>query len=415
VPETPYPIRPVTADELPAFFALLSTAFGEDFHDAEVEVESLAAEPERTLAAFDGADIVGTAGAFTFELTVPGGQLPAAGVTYVGVRPTHRRRGLLGTMMRRQLHEVHDRGEPVAVLWASEAAIYGRFGYGVASQLLRIDVDRVDATMRTDLASDDGLRLRMVTPADVVADIEQVERELLGRRPGQFERDKRWINQLVQDPDSRRGGMSKLQGITVHDAGDDVVGYALFRTKGESLRPHMLPDGSVLVTAQAALSPAADVALTRTLLSLDLMRRIRWWNLPVDTALPHLLTDPRHARTTVVDGVHLRVVDVPAALRGRRYAAPVDVVLEVADPLCPWNDGRWQLRADGDSATCTPAEAAGPGLRLGVEALGAAFLGGTSLTTLAQAGRVTATDAETLARASIAFGWHVAPWCPVIF
>ncbi|HMC69737.1 MAG TPA: GNAT family N-acetyltransferase, partial [Mycobacteriales bacterium] len=121
MPETPYPIRPVTTDELPAFFALLSTAFGEDFHDAEVEVESLTAEPERTLAAFDGADIVGTAGAFTFELTVPGGQLPAAGVTYVGVRPTHRRRGLLGTMMRRQLHEVHDRGEPVAVLWASEA------------------------------------------------------------------------------------------------------------------------------------------------------------------------------------------------------------------------------------------------------------------------------------------------------
>jgi predicted acetyltransferase len=406
-------MRPVTADELPAFFAMLGGAFGEDFSDEDFEVESLTAEPERSIAAFDGADIVATAGAFTFELTVPGSQLPAAGVTYVGVRPTHRRRGLLSAMMRSQLADVHQRGEPIAVLWASEAAIYGRFGYGVASQLLRIEIDRVDASVRSDVADDPSLRLRQVTPGEVASDIEAIERAAVDRRPGQFVRDKRWIDTLVADPKSRRGGMSQLQGLLVHD-GDDPVGYALYRTKNESSRPHMLPDGDVIVLAHEALTPASDVVLSRTLLSLDLMRRVRWWNRPVDSALPHLLNDPRHARTTVLDGLHLRVVDLPAALSARRYAAPVDVVLDVTDELLPSNSGRWRLEGDAGSATCSRTDAE-PALRLGIEAIGAAFLGGTRLSTLAGAGRVVARDEDTLQRTSAAFGWHVAPWCPTIF
>jgi predicted acetyltransferase len=408
------PIRPASSDELRGFFEVIGDAFGEDFSDDEFEIEAPVAEPERTLAAFDGAAIVGTAGAFTFDLSVPGGRLPAAGVTYVSVRSTHRRRGLLASMMRRQLDDIHDRGEPIAVLWASEAAIYGRFGYGVASQLVRIEVDRVDASLRRDVAEDPSLRVRTVTPGDVVSHIEAVERSLVEHRPGTFLRDKRWIDQLVADPKSRRMSMSKLNGLLVESADGDVVGYALYRTKSDSLRPHMLPDGEVFVAAQAATTPAADVALVRTLLSLDLMRRVRWWNRPVDSSLPHLLSDARHARTTVLDGVHLRVVDLPAALTGRRYAAPVDVVVEVRDDLCPWNAGRWHLRGDRDATTCTPTEA-DPLLRLGIEDLGAVYLGGTTLTTLAAAGRVTASDAEALGKASVAFGWDVAPWCPVVF
>jgi predicted acetyltransferase len=406
-------MRAATPDELREFFAMLGGAFGEDFSDDEFEVESLVAEPERTLAVFDGQDIVATAGAYTFDLSVPGGRLPAAGVTYVGVRSTHRRRGLLSAMMRRQLTDIHDRSEPVAVLWASEAAIYGRFGYGIASALLRIEVDRVDASVRGDVADDPSLKLRLVSPADVVSDIEQIERAMLDRRPGQFERDKRWIDQLVADPKSRHGGMSTLQGLVAHDS-DEPVGYALFRTKNDSLRPHMLPNGEVLVFAQAGLTPAADLALTRTLLSMDLMRRVRWWNRPVDSSLPHLLTDARQARATMLDGLHLRIVDLPTALEGRRYAAPVDLVLEVNDPICTWNSGRWHLQGDNESASCIRTDEPAA-LRLGIEDLGAIYLGGTSLVTLAATGRVTASDEDFLAGASVAFGWHVAPWCPVIF
>ena len=414
MPDAPYPMRPVTNEELPGYFSVMSDAFGEDFSDEEFEVEAPVAELERTIAAYDGDSVVGTAGAFTFDLSVPGAQLPAAGVTYVSVRSTHRRRGLLQSMMRHQLDDIHGRGEPIAVLWASEAAIYGRFGYGVASQLLRIEIDRIDASLRRDVAEDETLRLRVVKPADVISDLEAVESALVGDRPGVFVRDKRWIGQLVADPKSRRNGMSKLNCVLAQTPDGDVVGYALYRTKSEALRPHMLPDGTVLVMAQAAKTPAADVALTRNLLSLDLMRRVRWWNRPVDSSLPHLLTDPRHARTTALDGLHLRIVDLPAALTGRRYAAPVDVVVEVRDELCPWNAGRWHLRGNREGATCTSTDAE-PALRMGVEDLGAVYLGGTTLATLAAAGRVTASDRDALAQASVAFGWDVAPWCPVIF
>jgi predicted acetyltransferase len=408
-------MRAVDAGELRGFFTVLETAFGEDFPDSELPVAMLTAEPERTIAAFDGEDIVATAGAFTFDLSVPGGRLPAAGVTYVSVRTTHRRRGVLTAMMRRQLDDVHARDEPVAVLWASEAAIYGRFGYGVASQLLRIDVDRVDAAVRRDVPDDGHLRVRQVAPDDARPDIERIEQLLLDTRPGQFSRDKRWIEQLTHDSPARRsGGMSRLQCLTVRDRGD-VVGYALYRAKPESLRPHMLPDGEVFVVAQSALTFAADVALTRTLLASDLMRRVRWWNRPVDTPLPHVLRDARHARTTVVDGLHLRVVDVAAALAERRYQRPVDVVLDVTDALCPWNNGRWHLRGDVDGAECTATDAAAD-IALDIEALGAVYLGGTSLASLAGAGRVRCTsDDDVLATTSAAFGWYVAPWCPVIF
>ena len=414
LPASTLPLRPVTADELRGFFDVLSEAFGEDFSDEDFEVEAPVAEPERTIAAFDGDAIVGTAGAFTFDLSVPGGHLPAAGVTYVSVRSTHRRRGLLQAMMRHQLDDIRQRGEPVAVLWASEAAIYGRFGYGVASQLLRVEIDRVDASLRRDLADDTTLRLRVAKPADVASDIEAVESALVGHRPGVFVRDKRWIGQLVADPKSRRNGMSKLNCVLAQTSDGEVVGYALYHTKNESLRPHMLPDGSVIVMAQAAKTPAADVALTRNLLSLDLMRRVRWWNRPVDSSLPHLLSDARHARSTVLDGVHARIVDLPTALTTRCYAAPVDVVLEVRDELCPWNAGRWHLRGDRDGASCASTDA-DPGLRLGIEDLGAAYLGGTTLTSLAATGRVTAGDPDLFAQVSVAFGWDVAPWCPVIF
>jgi len=406
-------IRPITADETEPFLHATEAAFHEDVHEEDLELFRELIEPERTLAGFDGDKMVATAGIFTRELTIPGAVISMPGVTLVGVQPTHRRRGVLTQLMRRQIDDIHAAGEPVAGLWASESAIYGRFGYGVASQLLRIEVDRVDASLRRDIPDDRDLRLRVVAADDARPDIERVEQLLLDTRPGQFSRDKRWIEQLVHDPESRRGGMSKLECLTVRN-GDDVVGYALYRMKPESVRPHMLPDGDLFVFAQGALTPEADAALTRTLLATDLMRRVRWWNRAVDTPIPHLLQDARHARTTVLDGLHLRVVDVPAALSARSYAAPVDVVLEVRDALCPWNDGRWQVRGDRSGATCTATDADAQ-LRLDVEALGAAYLGGTTLATLAAAGRVDAGDAEALARASTGFGWDVAPWCPVVF
>ncbi|MBV9097494.1 MAG: sterol carrier protein domain-containing protein, partial [Frankiaceae bacterium] len=158
------------------------------------------------------------------------------------------------------------------------------------------------------------------------------------------------------------------------------------------------------------------VALVRLLLSLDLMRRVRWWNQPLDSSIPHLLTDPREARSIITDGLHARVVDVPAALAGRRYARPVDVTIAVTDDRCPWNAAPWRLVAGEDGvAACERASTDSADVSLEIEALGAAYLGGTPLTALAEAGRVSTTDPLRLNELSVAFGWSRQPWCPVIF
>jgi predicted acetyltransferase len=405
--------RAVSPDELPAFFRALSRAFGEDASDDDLAIERITAEAERTLAVFDGDEIVANAGAFTFDMTVPGGHVPTAGVTYVGVQPTHRRRGILRDLMRRQLADVHERGEPLAALWASEAAIYGRFGYGQAVQRLRIEIDRVDASLRSDLPTADDVVVRLVRAADATDDIEEIDRAVASQRPGSFVRDKRWIELLVQDPESRRGGMSSLQ-CAIATRGGRPVGYTLYRTKPQAVRPHLLPDGEVLVAAHAAEDVDTYVALARLLLSLDLMRKVAWWNVPLDTPLPHLLVDPRQARSTLLDGIYVRVVDVPTALTARAYFTDVDAVLEISDPLCPWNEGRWRLVARGDDRSCEPTDAE-PDLRLTAESLGAIYLGGTSLASLAAAGRVQARDAATLRLLTTAFRSDVAPWCPTVF
>jgi predicted acetyltransferase len=411
--EAPYPLRAVDESELDHFFRVVSRAFGEDIPPEEITIARLTAEADRTLAAFDGDELVATAGAFSFDLAVPGARLPAAGVTYVGVSPTHRRRGILNSVMQRQLHDIHDRGEPVAVLWASESSIYGRYGYGYGSRRVEIEIDRVESRLRPDLVVDDSVELRLGPAAALAATAEEIERAVVDERPGQFVRDRRWIDTSLADPESRRNGRSELQGLVAERDGRPV-GYATFRTKAGGTRGHALPDGEVVVLAQSALDPEADAALTRLLLSLDLMRRVRWWNLPVDAALPHVLADPRQAKSIVADGLHTRVVDVRSALGGRRYARSVDVALALADDLCPWNAGTWRLHADGGSPTCERSDRA-PDVSLDAEALGAAYLGGTSLTSLADAGRVRTTDPARLLELSLAFGWTRQPWCPVVF
>jgi predicted acetyltransferase len=407
-----YEMRSVSSDELGAFFDVLIRSFGEDMSPEALPIEKLTAEPDRTIAVFDENQIIGTAGAFTFDMSVPGGRLPTAGVTYVSVAATHRRKGILTQMMASQLADIHDRGEPLATLWASEAAIYGRFGYGLANHRLRVELDRVDARLRADLPEPSAVSLRSVEPEAAIGALMAVESQLVDARPGRFERDEGWIKALVADPESFRRGWSKLQCVLAEEGGEPV-GYVLFRTKpGATVND--LPDGELRVTAQGAVTPAAELALMRLLLSVDLMRRVRWSSLPVDTALPHLLADPRMVRATWLDGLHARVVDVPSALAARRYAAPVDVALEVRDERCPWNAGRFQLTGDSDGADCRRTDVE-PQLTLPAEALGAVYLGGTPLSSLAAAGRVQVHDEKALARVSTAFGWPAAPWCPVVF
>ncbi|MEU2558649.1 GNAT family N-acetyltransferase [Streptomyces longispororuber] len=368
-------------------------------------------EFERSLGVWEGDACVGTAGAFSFRVSVPGGGLvDAAGVTMVSVAATHRRRGLLTAMMRRQLDDVRARGESLAVLTASEPVIYGRFGYGTASWSLTASVD----TTRVRLAVPDGtdeVRLRYADPAEAATACEAVYARVVPTRPGMLARRPGWERLPLLDPEQDRNGASPLQCVLAERSGE-VVGYALFAVKPEWHARG--PEGTVLVRAVEALEPSAYAALWRFLFDVDLTSRIETLNRPVDDPLLHLASDVRRCGLVVRDSLHVRLVDVGQALEARTYQAPVDLVLDVEDGFCPWNEGRWRLTGDPRGASCKRADdtSAPADLALSVRDLGAAYLGGVRLAELARAGRVRELRPGALAEASLAFGSAVAPWLP---
>jgi predicted acetyltransferase len=402
-------LRVLQPAEWDRWYGQLELAFGGVAEAPEErELWEALTEPERSLGAWDGETCVGTTGAFSFRMSVPGGALvPAAGVTMVSVAPTHRRRGVLTSMMRRQLDDVRAAGEPLAVLTASEPDIYGRFGYGVATQQLRAEIDTTRVRLSVPEGTDD-VRLRLVPPAEASGACEAVYARLVPGRPGMIARAPGWERLPLLDPPGERAGASPLQCVLAERAGE-VVGYALYTNK-----PQWEPAGAngvITVRYLGALDPAANAALWRYLFEVDLTSTVQFWNRPVDDAWQLLVSDIRRCGVSPRDGLFVRPVEVGAALEARTYQAPVDVVLEVADAFCPWNEGLWRLSGDAKGATCSRTADA-PDLALSVRELGAAYLGGFSLASLAAAGRVRELRPGALAEASLAFGSTVAPWLP---
>ncbi|MET9869551.1 GNAT family N-acetyltransferase [Streptomyces sp. NPDC006386] len=400
-------LRILARDEWDKWYDTLLRSFGGVPEAAEErELWNSLTEFDRSLGVWDGDACVGTAGAFSFRVTVPGGaSVPAAGVTMVSVAATHRRRGILTSMMRRQLDDVRALGEPLAVLTASEPAIYGRFGYGAATFHLNAEIDTSRVRLSVPPGTDD-VRVRYAVPADVLDACEAVCARLVPERPGMLARLPGWERLGLLDPESAREGASPLQCVVAERDGE-TVGYARFRVKPSWETPG--PNGSVILRDSAALDPAADAALWRFLFDIDLTSTLVVRGRPVDDAWQYLVSDPRRCRPWVRDSLYVRPVDVGAALEARTYQTPVDVVFEVEDAFCPWNAGRWRLGGDAKGASCERTSDAAD-LALSVRELGAAYLGGVSLAALAAAGRVRELRRGALAEASPAFGSVVAPW-----
>ncbi len=398
-----YSLRTATADDWPAIDAVLMTAFNEEAEEDASEVERAVFEPDRTVLAVRDDEIVGVSSAFTRDLTVPGGVLPASHVTMVSVGATHRRRGLLTRMIDKLHADALALGEPIAVLWASEGSIYQRFGYGHAARRVSIETKTSGLVFRDPPQADQG-ELRAV-PADSVAEFRKIFEQVVADRPGWTNRDDRWWNYVVADPKSRRGGMTSLRAL-LHDGPNGTDGYLLWRVKGDW--DGAGPNGMTSIRELVATNPVAYRALYDFAMHVDLSRNIRQWSAATDEPIQYLLTDPRRLEMRMVDALWVRILDVPKALSGRRYAAPVDVVIEVTDKHIATNAGRFRLVADQNSATCTPTEAPAD-IALPVQALGTVYLGDASLATLAAAGLVREVRAGTLQPAAIAFGWHRAP------
>jgi predicted acetyltransferase len=392
--------------------------FSEDMPDDMVARVEKVADKERWFAPFDGDRMVGTSGIFSVTMKVPGGELPTGGITFVTVMPSHRRRGLMSGMMRRMIDDCHERGEPLASLWAAEAAIYQRFGFGMATICLNLEAESQSVGFARKWPREGSFRLLPAGEGlDLVAPVYEAARS---ERAGFFARTPDWwVGVLPLVEKDAKGGEARR--LVVYETADGPEAYAVYKTKAEWNGRG--PKGTLTVEEAIASTPRGTLEIWRYLLEVDLVRTIKTWRLPFDHPLFALAAEPRRLGTTMGDGLWVRIVDVAAALEGRTYG--IDgratggrtsgrLVLDLRDDYCPWNAGRWRLEISAGRARATRTDLAAD-LALDANDLACLYLGGYTSTALARAGRVEELTTGGLARADGLFPTALLPWCPQEF
>lgn len=362
--------------------------------------------PDRAFVAGAEGALAGGCCSFPMEVTTPGGRVKAAGVTMVGVQPTHRRRGVLTAMMRRQLDDCRARGEPLAYLWASEERIYGRFGYGLTGLSADVEISR-DRNEFFTKAPTSG-RVRLLPPQQALDPVREIYAKVSATRPGMFQRSDEWFRRrtLADAAWMRAGGGELVCALLEIDGAPSA--YALYRFDAKWERSGV-PAGVVRVSEAMATTSDAMRAIWRYLLDMDWCQTIKAGFLPSDHPLFLLAAEPRRMRTALRDGCFARLVDVGAALSSRVYG-PGEIVLEIADAFCPWNAGRWLVSAGGVARTDRATD-----ISCDVSALASVWLGGFSWTQIVASSRATATSEDAIVRADRVFERRGAPWVPEIF
>jgi predicted acetyltransferase len=393
------------------FLEIGAKTFSEAMRPEDAERDERVLDPERLFAAYDGDRMVGTAGDFGLTLTIPGGQLPAAGVTLVGVLPTHRRRGILSQLMRTEIDAMVSRGDALAILWATEAPIYGRYGYGMATLYASITAERDRFRLRGDPPGVGEVRL--VDEDEAARVLPPIYDRARRTTPGMFERSEAWWrNYRLPDPEQHRHGAGpRYFAVLAIDGGDE--GYARYRVKDDW--QDSVTTSTLRVIEAIATSPTATRELWRFLFGVDLVATVEAWALAADNPLFLLVTEPRRLRMKLGDALWLRILDVERALAARSYAGAGSLSLELADGFLPDNAGAWQLEVSEGKAGVTRLVSGAAELRLDVADLASAYLGGFSFTRLARAGRVEERTKGALDRADALFRTPVAPWCPEVF
>ncbi|WP_033438313.1 GNAT family N-acetyltransferase [Saccharothrix sp. NRRL B-16314] len=398
-------LRTLTADDLVELQRVVNAAFLSDSVEDQLERWRDVFEPERHHAVFDGDELIGCGGIQTRDITVPGGgPQPVAAVTSVAVKPGHRRRGVLTRVMRAQLHGLHEEGrEALAALWSSEAAIYPRFGYGLAAEFSKLDVP-ARAQFRSGV-SVGGERVREASRDEAMPVMKALYDEIRPNRTGWLSRaDPYWDHHLA-DTERDRDGLSAYRYV-LHPHG-----YAVYRVKAHW--PDRGPRNELHVREIAARTDEAYAALYRYLLDVDMVGELKFFTAS-DDPITHLLEDSRLALRSLLDSLWVRIVDVDRALTLRRYNSDVNAVLEVVDEFCPWNAGRWRFAVKDGTATVERVDD-DPDVVLDVQALGAVYLGGTRLTSMARAQRVREVTHGVVNALSHVFSGDRDPHCPEVF
>ena len=404
-------VRTITDDDVDLFRKRVPMGFGEDPSDDEGARQRFTDvfENDRMFAAFDDGDIIGTGGALSFGLTVPGGAtVPMAGTTVISVQPTHRRRGVLRALMDSHLDEVTDRHEPLAGLWASESSIYGRFGFGQATRRHNMKLHTTSITMRSP-ETRGAVRLLEADVAEPL--MNSVYNRIRPTIPGMLTRaDAWWKVRHIHDGERARGGKSSRR-YAVYGDGDSVDGYVTYRQKGKW--EDFIAQGEIDVSEVMAATPEAHSSLWSFLTNIDLFTTLEWWNAPVDDPLPEKVTDPRRVRRALEDGLWIRLMDVPSALEARSYEYDGTISVQVVDGTRPENDGVYLLEVVDGRASCDRVNER-PDVSCGIDVIGQLYLGWGDGLALAAAGRL---DGEPAAVNLIhrLFRTDRPPWCPEVF
>ena len=398
------------AEELERFARAVVTAFLEGPHDEDVKRWQEQLDPARQHWALDGDVPVGTAGTYDHRLRIPGGEVPIAAVTLVGVHPSHRRRGILRELMRRQLDHEHERGSPVAALWATEGSIYGRFGYGVATTAVQIEADR--DRMRFRPPDEPAGRTRLVDEEEAHALFPPIYARVQERTPGMLARHESWWRSYrLADPEHWRFGSGPMFRVVWEDEDGEPQAYAMYRYR--SKWEAGIPSGTLESREALGATPQAMREIWRFLFGVDLVKTVKTWALPPDHPLFLSVTEPRRLHASSGDALWVRLLDLAAALEARSYAADGAVTFDVRDAFCSWNEGVRTLRADGGRGTVE--QGGEPDLRLDVADLGSTYLGGWTFAALERAGRVEELSAGAVQRADALFRTPTQPWCPEVF
>lgn len=397
---TDHDVRPLAEDE----FADAYRLFLASLHQAPVSEERWARsstryERGRVFGAFADGELGGTAMSMPGSLVVPGGAaVGAAAVTGVGVRADRTRRGLLTGLMREQLADVRRRGEPVAMLHASETVIYPRFGYGMASRTRQVSLRRGQAVLRPDAPGSGSVRLVDAATAEKV--LPEVYRRIRTRRPGSITRsDAWWATRLASSPSGA------VVAVHTDSAGVDD-GFALYEP---AMNDYRFDDGEcdLRVSDIQAVDVAATAQLWRFLLGIDLVTRVVAIDRPVDEPLEWWLVDRRACRVSeVTDDLWVRLVDVEAALAARTFNDTEPVVIEVRDVFLPENSGNYRIAPEGVRRCEDRAQ-----LSVDVDVLGALYLGDVTVSALAASNRVDVHAPEAVEAADRLFATTEIPWC----
>lgn len=405
------------SDEIPAFFRVSLEGYGMAATPQEIAHEQLVNEIDRSYGALDDDQWVAGSGAFSFELTLPGGAtVPAAGITMVGVAPTHRRRGILTAMMHRLHDDAVERGEPIAILTASEASIYRRFGYGVATEAgnLRIPTDAV----RFDPPLTESGTFTLLDPHDDLSEVAAVYDKIRPHRSGWVSRNTAFWEQVRDDPESARDGRTPLRAVLRRDARGIPDGYATWRIAIHEF--HRVAEYTVHIEELCAMTADGEADLWRFLAGIDLATSLVWQRGPLEPSIRRRLVECRQLRTEErYDLVWARILDVPAVLTARTYSVASTQTLAVVDRHRPETGGTFRLvtSPEASASRCERIadEAVSPAdLTLDIADLSSISLGAIAPSELAAAGRVLGTP-STLGHADAVFPVRPASFCPIEF